>query len=286
MGWGDALMAAGLAQRLHVVDGVPRAIVADDGKIRWNPVWLHNPAVWTPLPGKTPPAALTFGRRSLPYLDHSRTVKGRWAFHPTWRVADYRPRMYISDVEQTRARLAIRQVAGGTPPWTAPSCPFVLIEPPARDRINHNRNAPFGAWVDIAASLAQTLQMPLLQLDHDDTVALPDIPRIPHATFREAAAIVAESICLVTSEGGLAHAAAATDTPAVVLWGPCFSSMVLGYPDHVNLVVADGPPCGSTIPCDHCQAAWTSFDPLSVVNAVLSTVHPPVRAGALCSVSH
>ena len=55
-------------------------------------------------------------------------------------------------------------------------------------------------------------------------------------------------------EGGMHHAAAATDRKAVVIFGGHISPDITGYNFHKNLYVNDPQsPCGKKMPCDHCR---------------------------------
>jgi ADP-heptose:LPS heptosyltransferase len=76
---------------------------------------------------------------------------------------------------------------------------------------------------------------------------------------------------LVTTDGGLHHAAAALGKPAIVVWGGLVSPKILGYDSHINLHSGTAS-CGSTEPCPHCRKAldWVTVD--MVVDAINS--HP------------
>lgn len=65
---------------------------------------------------------------------------------------------------------------------------------------------------------------------------------------------------LVTTEGGLHHAAAIFGIPAVVIYGGYISPRQTGYDGQVALFEG-GEPCGWRKPCPHCAAAMGKIEP-------------------------
>lgn len=253
MGYGDALLAAGLAESIYAEDPSlgPVVICNGVGKARWHPLWEGNPAVCCPQP--SPPETqrrITFGSGHLPYYPYTPET--------TWRSRDHRPTLYLTDVERARGAAIAAQHG-----------PFVLIEPPGKDRKNLNRNWPAPQWRLLVDRLKGRIPYALLQLDREAADRIDGIPGLPHASFRDACAILSAARLLVTTEGGLLVGAAALKVPAVALWGGCGSAEVGGYPDHVNLVDSDPQtPCGSQKPCAHCAAAWVRLTVDTVADAV------------------
>lgn len=85
-------------------------------------------------------------------------------------------------------------------------------------------------------------------------------------TYREAASLLDRCLFAVLPEGGLHHAAAAVDTPAVVLHGGFTPPAVLGYDCHVNLT-GGATACGSFNECKHCREAMNAITVDTVVTA-------------------
>jgi len=257
MGYGDALMAAGQAQEFFATDPErgPIAMLNGDKSPRWNPVWLHNPAIWVPGSGPVH-RHLISGRGHLPYLHYPYSTATGWSF-TDWRVRDHRPVMYLSEDELGWGQV-LRQSIG----------PYVILEPTAQ-RKHSNRRPPRQFWDTLRLGLKGSLKrLPIVQLAHPESTPLHGTIPVVHTTFREACSYLASSSLLVTTEGGLAHAAAALGIPAVVLWGGNISEPNLGYPEHVNFVDADPrTPCGTLLPCDHCAQAWARLDPVDVAAA-------------------
>jgi ADP-heptose:LPS heptosyltransferase len=70
-------------------------------------------------------------------------------------------------------------------------------------------------------------------------------------------------------EGGMHHAAAATDLKAVVIFGGHISPDLTGYNFHKNLYVNDTQsPCGNKMPCDHCKKCLEKITPEMVIKEI------------------
>jgi hypothetical protein len=256
MGWGDALMAAGQAQELYAQDPSlgPILMTEGDSGPRWNPVWQGNPAIWVPIPNApVPPRQLRTGKGYLPYLRSPYSLDSGWTF-TDWRACEHRGRLYLTIKERARGTaLALRLGR------------YVILEPTAA-RKHPNRRPPVTFWDDVRLHLkAQLGNPPIVQLMHPGATYHHGTIPVVHESFREACGILAGAALLVTTEGGLAHAAAALGVPAVVLWGGMISARALGYPEHVNVVdPSPESPCGRLRECLHCRAAWAALDPADV----------------------
>ncbi len=253
------LLAAGLAQELYAsAPSRGPVIICDcDGRPRWREEWLHHPAIHQPNQPSSPDTpTLRIGPRCSPYHPWSRDLTFRARDHPRGTV-------YLTTAEQQLG--ASVQARYGR---------YLLIEPTGNDRKNRNRVWP--GWAELAFLLAHCLpaDLTLVQLDRLAADRLPGIPGVPHTSFRQACAVVASAHLLVTTEGGLAIAAAGLGAPAIVLWGSANSPLTAGYPEHVNLV-DDSPhaPHISSSPCAECAAAWARLTPEHVAGVVCATLH-------------
>ena len=265
MGWGDTILAAGQAQRLYdeAPDLGPITLLDGAGAIRWQPIWLNNPAIRQPRSAPPPMVrTLRTGHGYLPYLNYPYSGETGWTFSPTWKASDHRGKIYLTP-EEIVLGVTVSDSFG----------PYILLEPSGMDRKNRNRCWPSDHWWQLSAVLRSLAPLNVVQLDHPAVDALPNVPRIAHDGFRQACGVLASATLFVGPEGGLAHAAAALGIPSVILWGGCISCDVLGYPEHVNLVF-DHPqtPCGSPKPCDHCQLAWSTLSVPYVVEQVMGVL--------------
>lgn len=254
MGYGDQLMAAGLAEALHAQAPTagPVTICDQYGNPRWQPLWARNPAIGVTKSGPR----ITCGAGCLPYLVYPRRDH-RLEFSPTYRARDLRGHIYLTPEELAYGRdVADRHGA------------YILIEPTPTDRKNVNRCWPRASWEALLGEL-QRLSFTTIQCAHPDATRLPGVPAVATPTFRDACGVIKAARLVVCLEGGVAFAAAALGTPAVVLWGGCISAGVLSFPEHVNLVDDDPQtPCGALRPCDHCTRAWARLTPARVAAAV------------------
>lgn len=268
------MLAAGQAQVLF--DQQPAAgpvtLCDANGVPRWHYLWRDNPAIYVPKQPLIPyrePYILT-GHGHLPYLEYPYST--HWTFSKTWKAREHRARLYLSEEEFNRGTDLLKATG-----------PYILIEPSGRDRKNRNRCWPFPKWQALVTRLFEVLEEPLLQLDHAAADRLSGVGLVENSEFRAACGVLSGARLFIGPEGGLAHAAAALGTPAVVLWGGCIDANVLGYPEHINLVYRHPKtPCGSLGPCVHCDEAWQALTPDQVVEAVilaLGRTSVPIAAG-------
>jgi hypothetical protein len=266
VGVGDEIMAAGHAEwRYRQRPSAGRVAICDArGHARSHLIWQGNPVIAPPLGGyvqkrhpDTPFIQNAKGCR--PYIQYPFTDQTGWRWATDWSAREHgRGTIYLTQDEIDKGAV-----------WAARYGQFLLIEPsPVRGC--KNRRYPHESWTEIALGL-QEAGIHVLQPEHPASRLLDSTLKAPHQGFREACGILQHAALFLGTEGGLAHAAAALRTPAVVLWGGCISAPVLGYPEHVNLV-DDAPetPCGQMKPCDHCKAAWARLTPQQVIDATLA----------------
>ena len=87
------------------------------------------------------------------------------------------------------------------------------------------------------------------------------------SNFREACAVMDLSDLYLGWEGGFAHAAAALDKKALVLFGGWIDPKVTGYNSHTNIYIdIDGSPCGMQDYCEHCQECIKLITPELVIS--------------------
>jgi len=78
--------------------------------------------------------------------------------------------------------------------------------------------------------------------------------------YRQACALIHLADIYLGCEGGLHHAAAALQKPAVVIFGGWISPLTTGYGFHDNLFIgAPDSACGSLSVCSHCDAAMETI---------------------------
>ena len=90
--------------------------------------------------------------------------------------------------------------------------------------------------------------------------------------FREAAAVLVKALTAVLPEGGLHHAAASVKTPSVVIYGGLISPDITGYDIHTNIFTGKKP-CGSRMPCLHCEQAMKEITVEQIVDELVKIVN-------------
>ena len=91
--------------------------------------------------------------------------------------------------------------------------------------------------------------------------------------FRTSAAILSLCDLFIGPEGGMAHAAAATNRTAVVIWGGHISPDITGYSFHKNLYNKHPmSPCGSKLVCAHCQEGLKKITITDVIKEIKNSL--------------
>lgn len=242
MGIGDEIMCAGEARRRQEADPRPVAFRGKDGRARWHSIWDNNPRI-----SRNGVDAQWSDNRSgnRPYILEVRADRFIWRE----RYDCPRGEIYLSPQEQA---------------FGARHAGFLVIEPNIKQRDGNNKDWGFARW---QAVVDATPELPWAQVGAAATRRLRRTRFIETADFRLAAAVMAAGRGYVGPEGGLHHAAAALDKPAVVIFGGFISPRQTGYSGHVNLFTG-GQACGWRRPCAHCRAALAQITPAMVVHEV------------------
>jgi ADP-heptose:LPS heptosyltransferase len=245
MGAGDWLMAAGEARALHEATGKDVAIVDQRGRAQWVNLWNGVPYI---LP-RVVPGCLTVlsGSGMRPYI--AMKTPGRWRWKP------YQPKP-----AEVRFTLDEQMLA-------TQHCGRVMIEPNVKAIGHTNKAWPWDRWQALVDMMPGTQFVQCLQ-GGTRPLAGDNVHHVLTLTFRDAMAVLWHSEALVTTEGGLMHAAAAVETPAVVLWSEFISPEITGYAMHTNLRHA-GAPCGMRLNCPSCRKSMAAITVEEVSNALL-----------------
>lgn len=247
MGWGDELMAAGQAARVSRETGGRRVAILDrHGQARVHEIWEGLDFI-SPVKG---PGIETVrnGAGCRPYIEYPFTSAGHG--YTAWRARDNRP--VISP------RLAARAPA---------DAPFVLIEPTIKALANVNKQwHGWQAVVDAMPGVAFVQCRP----PGAPGAPLRGVQVVQTSAFLDAVRVLGRAALYLGAEGGMHHAAAALNVPAVVIFGGSPSVQATGYPDHTNL--GGRTPCGRWQPCAHCAEIMNAITPESVVQAVKETL--------------
>jgi hypothetical protein len=241
MGMGDELMAAGQAARVsREAAGRKVCIVGHDTAVRWHELWEGLDFI---TPVRDPDAIkVANGPGCRPYIRYPFTIEGGHGF-TSWRARDNRP---VISPKLT----GVRDNQG-----------FVLIEPTVKRLGNPNKH--WHRWQKVVDAQPGAR---FVQCGPDPAVALQRVEFVRTETFLAAVRLLNCAALYAGSEGGMHHAAAALNVPAVVFFGGALSVLATGYPDHANFGGDD--PCGHWLPCAHCDEVRSSITTEAVVSAI------------------
>ncbi len=254
MGWGDELVASGLARGAR--QRGERIAFGFDGKIRWSKeareIFRGNPNV--AAPGSEGATDL----RWIPHCQGARlNTAGVVDAGRRWRWLPFRP--VPGEVFFDRAEIAYAQ---------AQPAGFVVIEPRTKAVWADNKQWPQDRYRAIAMKLRKR-GFRVVQFSGDTRPVDGCGEVIRTFNFRHALALLSRAALYIGPEGGLHHGAAAVGTKAVVIFGGWPDPMSSGYDHHVNLAAPDAG-CGTIKRCNHCRAAMERISVYHVLEAALA----------------
>lgn len=252
MGWGDALMACGEAKKIHQDTG--RKVKIGDKRTLFHEIeiFANNPYMCSRIDEDGVWLANYIGNR--PYI---KSVKnGRMVFNK-----DYKPiagELFFTDKELK---------------WAdehAPKGDLIIIEPNVKKDYKHTVNKAWYYWEDLVKH-----DYPFYQMGYKLENAITN--HIVTEDFRKALLILSKAKLYVGTDGGLHHAAAALNIPAVVIWTGFTSPEFLGYDNHVN-IWDGGEACGTISGvCPHCVRNSRNITLERVLDAVDTEWHRAQR---------
>lgn len=232
-------MATAQVRRLHQETHRKVMVMGRDGRPRWHEVFRNNPRIVNELGS----ARLVNGPGARPYIA-SKTLT-----HWTWQRWDIEPgELYLTHDERS---------------FGTPYAGLILIEPHTKRQKNGSNNKawPFERWQQVVDAFPGRR---FVQVGPAGTRWLANVARAPTETFRQACAVLAGSLAFVGCEGGLHHAAAALNVPAVTLWSEFIAPEFTGYETQRNIRHADGW-CGARVACMGCAESMRRIEVEEVV---------------------
>ena len=141
---------------------------------------------------------------------------------------------------------------------------YVVIEPYSKINYTPNRAYSIENWQNLVNDLSQHIQVV--------QVGLPNYPLLDNVTdlrgkttFRSATLVIEGSKLLMSTEGGLVHAATAVDTTSLVVITGYQTSKMVAYPQNINVHIGSHGPCGLKIPCLDCKRDSAEHDYLELL---------------------
>lgn len=177
---------------------------------------------------------------------YGRVESDRTVFNPDFRV---RP----GEVDVLHEEWA-RQYAG-----------HVMVEPHVKATFSgRNKEWPWERWQEVVDRCG----MPCLQCAPQGARALERVTLVRTKSFEHAVSVLWWAKLLVTTEGGLHHAAGAMNIPAVVIFGAFNQPKLFGYEGHINLDEPDERCLGRRETNEACLAAMRRISVDRVLKAV------------------
>lgn len=250
MGFGDDIMASGVAREIHERAG--ENVVIGKAPKRPFPSSMFNNISWI----NNGDGVLV---KSFPgyrdYLNLKKSTGARQVLDPK-----HRPKRGVLKFSAEELHLGDALM----------DCkPAVVLEPHVKGEFSgQNKAWPWARWVNLLRML-QSVNYRVVQISKPGTTTLPDVDfRIAESDVRVALSCLRWADPLITTDGLLHHAAAALKVPAIVLWGSRTDPKVLGYREHKN--ISTGPPyCGMRVRCEHCEKAMRKISVRAVFEAMM-----------------
>ena len=247
MGVGDALMAVGEVKELKKKKPNAKFIIGDGNRSYWNEVFDNNPDIIRGSEEKNYNDVIWIknyeGNR--PYKNYGDSFPKdnyNWKKYKALRGEFYFTNKEIAVAEKVIT--AIKKNIGQKK--------IIFIEPHVKKRLGYeNKDWGFHNWQKVVDELNPIYTF--LQITYEGRQSIKGSININGLNFRTSSAILSMCDLFLGTEGGMAHAAAATNRNAVVIWGGHISPDITGYDFHNNLFNKHPlSPCGSKNVCKHC----------------------------------
>lgn len=278
MGMGDEIIATGDARELQKTfaadfpgEAVPKVLIVDRlGRPRWHMLWQQNPRIVAPNNFRGGAVLkLTHGARCRPYVDYER-MKAEWP----WENLKYDVRLVdrLTPWRFTDAKVNRGEIYGLPALERRPT--RIIIEPHAK-AVTPNREWP---WKRYQAVVDAIPDVEWVQIDPIGAKVLNGVKSVPADSPWKAIGMMQTAAAYFGPEGGLYHAAAAVDVPAVAIFGGYVSPRNQGYdgPGYFNLYEPMGgeSPCGQRVSCEHCKKAMDLIEPELVIQNLKFILNP------------
>lgn len=164
--------------------------------------------------------------------------------------------MYYSDQEREAAYHKM---------FSETSCDYICIEPISQMGWTPNRAYPFEKFQQVVDSVRDEIEV--VQLSMPGQPVLRGVTQV-NATLREAGLLLEHARGFISCEGGMAHLAAASSCPSVVIFTGYLPSALMGYPQNINIETSTHGVCALRSRCSRCSEDVAKFDNNIVIKAV------------------
>lgn len=277
MGYGDKLMAIGDAWSQHQRDPQRRRVAIGDG-VNLDPQFpelaegldflARDVAVW-----REDVTWVISYRGKRPYIDYAamqRELASRGMMVKRSKAVSSLGRyIWRDDYRASPAPIVLRSTEQAIYDRWRTSKPFVIIEPYIKPKAPPSKQWPVEKFFEVGQRLLQDFAV--FQFCPPGRQPMDGFRPIHTQDFRDVFPYLKAAALYIGPEGGLHHAAAATGTRGVVVYGGFISPKITGYPDlHINLTGDNaGYACGTRFGmCPHCANAFASITPDIVLENV------------------
>ena len=247
MGVGDALMATGEVKELKKKNPYAKFIIGDGNRSYWNEVFDNNPNIIRGSEEKNYNEVIWIknydgGRPYRSYGDNFPKDNYNWKKYKALKGEFYFTKKEIEVAEKvisaTKKHIGQKKI--------------IFIEPHLKKRRGYeNRDWGFHNWQRVVEELNHLYAF--LQITYEERKSIKGSININGLNFRTSSAILSMCDLFIGPEGGMMHAAAATNRKAVIVWGGHISPDITGYDFHNHLYNKHPlSPCGSKNVCMHC----------------------------------
>ena len=235
-------------------------------KIAESPAFYNNPHVTYDL-GHRPLILLQMNKPETNYCKHDSYYRAfhRYDKHIIEQICEYygidephlKCEIYFSD-EENRKIDDIRENL---------SDEYIAIEPSSKENYTVNRKYCFEKWQKVVDELSKDIE--IVQVGTKGSKTLSNVTDLTGKTnFKEAVGVIRHAKMLLSTEGGLTHAATAVDTPALVLITGYQDPKMVCYPQNININIASHGPCGYKVSCKECEKDVINHDHMEIVRKV------------------
>ncbi len=259
MGFGDAIMASGLARGFHAQGKLAAFYAPNESnrKIKWSgycdDIFANNPNI--ARPGME-------SQKNLVWFPHYKKQFLYCSFDGTHRRYNWNPNFKIQPGEFFFSAEELICSVNKT---------FIVIEPNLawHRLVNLNKDWGDGKFEALGKALIQRGHSVVQCIHGTSRRKIPGAQYVPTPLFRTAAAVMAHASLIIAPEGANHHAAAALGVRSVIVWGD-WSPHSMGYPNQIKLS-GNGKlqACGHTFNCPHCRQVMNSISVDEVYQAAI-----------------
>ena len=267
MGVGDALMAVGEVKELKKKHPNAKFIIGDGNRSYWNEVFDNNPNIIRGSEKKNYNEIIWIqnyegNRPYINYGDGFAKDKYNWKKYKALKGEFYFTKDEIIIAEKLIT--TIRNNIGKKK--------IIFIEPHVKKRLGYqNKDWGFHNWQKVVKELSSLYTF--LQITYAERKPIKGSINIHGLNFRTSSAILSMCDLFVGLEGGMMHAAAATNRKAVIIWGGHISPDITGYDYHNNLYSKHpSSPCGSKNICMHCLEELNKISTYKIIKEIKKTI--------------